>query len=310
MNNNKTYGVWAVRGGASIFGHAEAWCKENGKPLEFATYDAAAAYADDAGSHTTSNVHYYVKEKEPEVGAIRKQAAQPDVGALSHSEVIPRNETVEKLNEIPGRQLGAEQDKMVAIRSAVHSNYAGMAAMLGADNRVYLGHKERCHDQEQQSMYYDNGDGSLCFVSERSDMYYFLYGEGWSHPQEEMLKRGLSMQQYQEFARLREGVLTQFTPDREILFAGQPFKAPESYLRNAELYMEGQRGNYNMLNGRIDNLPPQRPDLTDGQTYDEIRELVPETLMEEKPSLLKQLKAEQAECETRHTIPPEPERQR
>ena len=35
MEKEKIYGVWAVRSGASIFGRAEAWCKEDGKPLEF-----------------------------------------------------------------------------------------------------------------------------------------------------------------------------------------------------------------------------------------------------------------------------------
>ena len=39
------------------------------------------------------------------------------------------------------------------------------------------------------------------------------------------------------------------------------------HLRNAELYEEGQTGNYNMLDGRLNNDPPERPDLTDGQTY-------------------------------------------
>jgi hypothetical protein len=29
MENEKTYGVWAVRNGTSMFGYAEAWCKEN-----------------------------------------------------------------------------------------------------------------------------------------------------------------------------------------------------------------------------------------------------------------------------------------
>ena len=45
MGKETTYGVWAVRSGASIFGHAEAWCKEDGKPLEFDTREAAEAYA-------------------------------------------------------------------------------------------------------------------------------------------------------------------------------------------------------------------------------------------------------------------------
>ena len=39
------YGVWAVRSAASMFGHAEAWCKEDGRPLEFESLEAAQAYA-------------------------------------------------------------------------------------------------------------------------------------------------------------------------------------------------------------------------------------------------------------------------
>ena len=85
-----------------------------------------------------------------------------------------------------------ETDPLVEIRSAVHSNYAGMVAMLGADNRVYLGREERCHYQDMQASYYDNQDGSLCFVCDQPDMYYFLYGEGWAHTQGEMLDRGLT----------------------------------------------------------------------------------------------------------------------
>ena len=126
------------------------------------------------------------------------------------------------------------------------------------------------------------------------------------YTQTEMLERGLTLRQYEEFARLQNGVLAQFTTQREILFAGQPFQAPESYLRNAELYEEGQTGNYNMLDGRLNNEPPVRPDLTDGQTDEEIRELVPET----KPSLMDRLKADKPEHEARQMIPPVPERER
>ncbi len=310
MGKEKVYGVWAVRSGSSIFGRAEGWCKEDGKPLEFDSEKAAQDYADEAGRHATANVRYYVEEKEPEPGAIKKRAAQPDLDARAHEEVAPRNDAAEKRNEIPGRQIMPEADPLVGIRSAVHSNYAGMVAMLGADNRVYLGREERCHYQDMQASYYDKQDGSLCFVCDQPDMYYFLYGEGWAHTQAEMLERGLTLRQYEEFARLRDGVLSQFTPIREILFAGQPFQPPESYLRNAELYEEGQTGNYNMLDGRLDNVPPERPDLTDGQTYEEIRELAPETLPEEKPSLMERLKAERPEHEVKQAEPPVPERER
>lgn len=312
MGKEKVYGVWAVRSDASIFGHAEGWCREDGKPLEFDSQKGAQDYADKAGRHATANVHYYVQEKEPEPGAVRKTSpqAQPDLDARAHEEVAPRNDAAEKRNEIPGRQSKPEADPLMEIRSAVHSNYAGMVAMLSTDNRVYLGREERCHYQDMQASYYDNQDGSLCFVCDQPDMYYFLYGEGWAHTQAEMLERGLTLRQYEEFARLRDGVLSHFTPSREILFAGQPFQPPESYLRNAELYEEGQTGNYNMLDGRLNNEPPVRLDLTDGQTYEEIRELAPETLPEEKTSLMEKLKADRPEHEARQIAPPAPERER
>ncbi|MFQ9847048.1 MAG: DUF4316 domain-containing protein [[Clostridium] leptum] len=73
------------------------------------------------------------------------------------------------------------------------------------------------------------------------------------------------MDQYMEFARLQEGVLRQFTPRREILFAGQPFQAPENYLRNAELDLEGEKGNYNMIDGIVNNDPPVGPILPMGR---------------------------------------------
>ena len=224
MERKRTYGVWAVRSSTSIFGPAQSWCKENGKPLEFDSKADAENYAKEANEHTTANVRYYVKEKEPEPGAVRKGTSQPELDARSHEEVIPRNDAAEKQNEIPGRQIPSQTDPLVEIRSAVHSNYAGMVAMLGADNRVYLGREERCHYQDMQPSYYDNQDGSLCFVCDQPDMYYFLYGEGWAHTQTEMLERGLTLRQYEEFARLQNGVLAQFTTQREILFAGQPFQ--------------------------------------------------------------------------------------
>lgn len=54
MENEKTYGVWAVRNGTSMFGYAEAWCKENGKTLEF---DECLVLA--------SPIHYITKDMPP-----------------------------------------------------------------------------------------------------------------------------------------------------------------------------------------------------------------------------------------------------
>lgn len=304
----QVYGVWAVRSAASMFGHAEAWCKEDGRPLEFESLEAAQAYALELNRKATANIRYFVKEKEPEPNAARVPASQPDMEAVGPVDRVPRNEVAEKHNEIPGRQMAPEADPVVEIRSAVHSNYANMVAMLAADNKVYLGREERYSFTPGQPGSYDNRDGSLCFVSDMPEMYYFLYGEGWSHSQEEMLDRGLTMDQYMEFARLREGVLQQFTLRREILFAGQPFQAPENYLRNAELDLEGEKGNYNMIDGIVNNDPPIRADLTDGQTHEEVRELAPETLPNEKPSIMEKLRADRVDHEARGFQPSPPER--
>ena len=50
--------------------------------------------------------------------------------------------------------------------------------------------------------------------------------------------------------------------------------------------------------------------LPDGQTYEEIQELAPETLPEEKTSLMEKLKADRPEHEARQIAPPAPERER
>ena len=123
------YGVWAVRSAASMFGHAEAWCKEDGRPLEFESLEAAQAYALELNRKATVNVRYFVKEKEPEPNAVRVPASQPDIEAVGPVDHVPRNEVAEKHNEIPGRQMAPEADPVVEIRSAVHSNYA---------NRLFL----------------------------------------------------------------------------------------------------------------------------------------------------------------------------
>ena len=121
MKWNRVYGVWAVRSAASMFGHAEAWCKEDGRPLEFESLEAAQAYALELNRKTTANVRYFVKEKEPEPNAVRVPASQPDIEAVGRWTVRREMRLQEKHNEIPGRQIAPEADPVVEIRSAVHS---------------------------------------------------------------------------------------------------------------------------------------------------------------------------------------------
>ena len=63
---------------------------------------------------------------------------------------------------------------------------------------------------------------------------------------------------------------------------------PDNYLKNAEMSVEG---NYNQIDGILGNAPARAADLTDGQSYDELRELAPDTLPEEKQSVLDRLEA-------------------
>jgi len=47
-------------------------------------------------------------------------------------------------------------------------------------------------------------------------------------------------------------------------------------------FEKGAEQNYNMVDGLVNNRPVPKPDLTDGQTYEEIKELIPETLPENR----------------------------
>jgi len=62
-----------------------------------------------------------------------------------------------------------------------------------------------------------------------------------------------------------------------------------NHLASAEMSKEQ---NYNMIDGLHNNEATVKADLTDGQTFEEIRELAPEQLLDadEKPSVLEQLR--------------------
>ena len=64
-----------------------------------------------------------------------------------------------------------------------------------------------------------------------------------------------------------------------------------------------------MIDGVVNNAPPVRPDLTDGQTYEEIEALAPEMLPNNKPSIMEKLKSERAVQEAHLIQPAPPERE-
>ena len=142
----------------------------------------------------------------------------------------------------------------VHTRSAAISNYKGMTAFVGYDNKLYLGKSEKYLFGDNGFAYYDNSDKSLTYITGNLTLYPFLYGSGWVCSQQEMLDNGsFTKEIYAEFDRLQKGVLSQFEQIREIRFADKPF----NYLETAEKQTEQ---NYNKIDGIINNEPSESED--------------------------------------------------
>ncbi len=122
----------------------------------------------------------------------------------------------------------------LAIISAIASNYRGMIAMVGSDNRVYLGKPENCYlsPEGEAPAYYDNSDRSLQLISDNIKIFHFLYSKDLPLSQRQMRReRCFTKADYIEFASLREGVLARYPLVREVTFAGKPFVPPKAYRR-------------------------------------------------------------------------------
>lgn len=112
----------------------------------------------------------------------------------------------------------------VHTRSAAISNYKGMTAFIGYDNKLYLGKSENYLFRDNGFAYYDNSDKSLTYITDNLTLYPFLHGSGWVCSQQEMLDNGsFTKGVYAEFDRLQKGVLSQFEQIRELKFADKPF---------------------------------------------------------------------------------------
>lgn len=142
----------------------------------------------------------------------------------------------------------------VHTRSAAISNYKGMTAFVGCDDKLYLGKSENYLFKDNGFAYYDNSDKSLTYITDMQEIYPFLYGSGWVCSQQEMLYNGSFTQEiYAEYDRLQKGVLSQFEQIREIKFADKPF----NYLETTEKHTEQ---NYNKIDGIINNEPSESED--------------------------------------------------
>jgi len=206
-------------------------------------------------------------------------------------------------------QSGQEQTdpdiSSVMTVSACRSNYAGMTAFVGADDKIYIGKSENYRYNYEKPSFYDNSDNSLVFVSDNPKMYGFLYGDGWAKSQADMLKEGIfTGADYQEFARIQSEVLKAYPYKdnfTEIKFDGKPFDpSPVNYLETAEKSTEQ---NCNMIDGIINNTPTvaeleamakagEPVNLTDLAAAIKAEKTAPARDTGKKPSIREQLKAD------------------
>ena len=121
------YGIWAVRGSGSILGAFEAWNKHDGIPIVYAGNDIAARQAAKYNENNASpNVHYYVKEMEPEVALQAIQAREQAFMEKQEVYLYPAAYARERY-ELPqyraSNRLNSECAK--AIEEAVRENWDG-----------------------------------------------------------------------------------------------------------------------------------------------------------------------------------------
>jgi len=212
----KYYGVWAVRSENSDLGPAEAWHKNNGVIKVFTNLETAKKQAELCNESTRSpNISYYAKEMNFElIQSVLKQQKRDSLKLLKNTEVSSvknYNSPYGVLNDLP---------VVFDIQKTFISNYENMVAVLGRDNKLYLGKQENCYNQRQ----YDNRDKSLVFITANEYIYSMLYEKGCVLSQDEALDEEIySRTDYDEWTRLTKGVLKNFTQTQEFLFDGTPF---------------------------------------------------------------------------------------
>jgi len=131
--------------------------------------------------------------------------------------------------------------KIVEFQAAIMSNYEGYVSLCQFDRdkpwgqgvkRVYLGKRENYDN----AGHYDNSDDSLVYISDNLKMDSLLSGSGWVVSQQEMIDNGaFTVEDYAEFAALRNGLLKQFKETRVVKISldidkpgsGTPFRFPE-----------------------------------------------------------------------------------
>jgi len=287
------YGIWAVRGGGSVLGAAEAWSKRDGVPEVFTSKGEAEAQAERYNKSTASvNVRYYVKEMEPELAKSALRDMEKAAAAQKRAEmldVIGRFEKSRNMSErnrmtwfhndfgvfranagITDEQIAARYNEVLAIKLEREQKRSAAAA------------PDTVHGYEiKQAVCFSNDRGFALAENPRAASPFVT----WQFTDENG-KREYYWGHY--FAKV-ESAEKDYGKRVDEYKADYPTLTEKyNYLAAAEMSAEQ---NYNMIDERINNLAAPRADLTDGQTYTEIRELAPETLPGAKPSVVGKLEA-------------------
>jgi len=287
------YGIWAVRSGGSVMGHAEAWSKRDGVPEVFTSKAEAEAQAGQYNKSTASvHVRYFVKEMEPELAKSALRAQEKAAAAQKRAEMLDVIGQFEKSRNLSDRNS----------MTWFHNDFGEFRAKPGVtDEQIAARYGEVLEmklEREQKrsaAAVPDNVHGytvtqSVCFSNDRG----FALAENpraaspfvtWQFT-EENGKREYYWGHY--FSKEASAANDYDKRVNEYRVDYPTLTEKYFYLAAAEMSTEQ---NYNMIDGAINNLPPARADLTDGQTYEEIRELAPETLPGEKPSVTEKLEA-------------------
>ena len=118
-------------------------------------------------------------------------------------------------------------DNTIFMHRATLSNYMKDGVTVDVflkDDVVYMGYSTRYQREEG---IYDNSEYSLVRISRNPKMYDLLHGRSYLNSQEELIAMGeFSRYDFQEFAELRNGVLSQFDEIQTMTFDDEPFKSP------------------------------------------------------------------------------------
>ncbi|MDL2272950.1 DUF3849 domain-containing protein [Oscillospiraceae bacterium OttesenSCG-928-G22] len=310
------YGIWAMRGPASVLGAAEAWSKRDGAPEVFTTKEDAAWQAAQYNQNTSSaNVRYSVREMEPELAlsSVQRQnmaVAQAIDKAVQESNYDTFHYNLKGAAEKVIGEYGPDRVNAVLANILLNHDYDGRYSSankrwaqgfdIAPDKGIFCnthphvldGFIDRAREatavlEAQRSAGMVGSytvTRSIQFDNDRG----FAYGENpgavqpfatWQFTSE----NGTRDHYWGHYHSGQEAALTDYENRVNEYMTDNPHLkvVVDNPLAAAEMSTEQ---NYNQIDGLRNNMAAPKADLTDGQTLEEIKELAPEMLpVEEKP---------------------------